>query len=189
MNRLLKTAPDRLEIAGVKYKISTGHRTVLKILSALKSKDLQEGDKVDLLLYNLFLDLRKTPITSVSYLPYDFKLELVNQAYNFLKCGDDRDKSAEEKPTVDFEQDARHIYNAFLKKGINLDNEDLHWWHFMGHFSELPECFLTRLMYLRGQNNKGKLTKDEKQECARIGWDIVLVRNNLDLEDEPDWLF
>jgi len=190
MNRLLQAAPDALEAAGARYKINPGYRAVLQVLAAFKDKELAEEDKVDILLYNLFLDLQKTPVASVAYLPQAFKMELAQKAHWFLKCGDDKEKALGEKPVLDFQQDAQHIYNAFLKKGINLDYEDLHWWHFMGHFSELPECFLTRLMYLRGQNNRGKLTKEEKQECSRIGWDIVLINSNLDLlEAEPEWLF
>ena len=190
MNRLLRTAPNQLEIAGEMLNIDPGYRAVLQTLSAFNDNELTLEEKMDILIYNLYLDLQKTSIGFVINLPQDTKAELANKAYWFIKCGDIKDKSAKERPIIDFDQDAKFIYNAFLKKGINLDCEDLHWWHFMGHFSELPECFLNRLMYLRSQYNRGKLTKEEKQECSVIGWDIVLINNNFDLSsDEPDWLF
>jgi len=190
MNRLLQTAPDSLEIAGVNYRINPGYRPVLQTLSAFSDKELTPEEKMDVLLYNLFLDLQKTPVSSMVYLTQEIKTSLAEKAHWFLKCGVNKLESAQQKPLIDFEQDAQHIYNAFLKKGINLDYEDLHWWHFMGHFSELPECFLTRLIYLRGQYYRGKLSKEEKEECSRIGWAIVLIDSHNDLlEDEPDWLF
>jgi hypothetical protein len=114
---------------------------------------------------------------------------MVKMAIWFLNCGKEKENKSNDNKILDFEIDSNYIYNAFLKKGIDLDATDLHWWHFMGHFSELPECFLTRLLYLRSRRSKGILTKDERKECANIGWDVILINNNLVLlEDEPEWL-
>ena len=49
--------------------------------------------------------------------------------------------------------------------GIDLSTiKDMHWWRFCSLFLDLSEdCFLQRIIYLRSQKAKGKLTKEERQ--------------------------
>ena len=135
-------------------------------------------DKPYVLLKNFYPDLQARSFFELRLMPVEQTLEFINQMNWFIRGGEPEIKTNNKPVLVCFEQDASHIYSAFLKKGINLDKElDMHFWTWKSHFSELPESFLTRLIYLRNKMRSPKgLDKDEKKECAEIGWDIVNIK-------------
>jgi hypothetical protein len=175
MNRLLTKAPSHLEIGGAFLPIDIDFRSALLTFAAFGSPDLTDEERQGVMIHNLF--------GPVEY----FSTEMIHKAIWFLKCGKES-KTAQERPIVDFNHDAQRIYEAFLKRGVNLDTAKLHWWTFMGMFAELPECSLTRIMHLRHQSNHNKLTKHEREECSRIGWDVIIIKNSLDSIEAPDWI-
>jgi hypothetical protein len=164
MNRLQQKAPLTAEFNGVCFNLKTSFRRALKSLAALADHQLTDAEKQGILVYNLFGDIE------------EYSPEMLEYTVWYLKGGkEERHHDKSEIPTFDFNIDAQRIYEAFLKKGIDLDAVNLHWWTFLAHFAELPECALTRIMHLRNQNNTGKLSKHEREECARIGWDIIKI--------------
>lgn len=168
MNRLIERAPSFVEIDGQSFAINTNYIDCLKTVLALQNSDLTTMERTEILLYNTYSE---TPHNG---------LEAARKALWFLRCGREQDDRVIAK-LCDFAQDDEHIYNALLKKGIDLDkSENMHWWTFMSHFSEIPESTFTRIVYLRNQSNKGKLTKEEKEECARIGWNVIRLHNSND---------
>lgn len=166
MSRLTNKAPDFVVINGEQYPINTNFRDCLNTSIALsKPKEiLSDDEKIEILLWNAYDDYVILP---------DMVTEFASAALDFLQMGKSRSKAVNEK-LCDFEIDGEAIYAAFLKTKINLDKmDDMHWWEFMSRFSELPESSYTRRVYLRSQKNKGKLSKEERAECGRIGWDII----------------
>lgn len=170
-NRLLITAPYQLKVDGALLDIDPSFRTVLRTFAAFRDDELTNEIKLGLLIENIYIEPME-----------EYTQEAVDKAIWFIKGGkhDSEEQGKSKLPTVDFAQDAQYIYDAFLKKGIDLDVvSDIHWWTWRAHFGELPECFLTRLMYLRNKMRQPKgLDKDEKKECADIGWDIVNIKSN-----------
>ena len=161
MLRLVERAPTSLMIGGREYPVDTDYVSCLLTVLALQDAELLAEERVELLLDNLY-----------DCVPHD-PLEAVRQGLWFLRCGRDGD-NRDVKKLCDFAQDGDYIYNALLKKGVDLDKcEKMHWWTFVAHFSEIPESAFTRIVYLRERRNRGKLTKDERAECARIGWNVI----------------
>ena len=162
MSRLTRKSPTSVIIDGEEYPINTDFRDCLNTVIALGDPKLSSSEKVEIILWNLYDEP-----------PSNYE-EAIKQAIWFLACGKDLDEKEVQQKLCDFEQDGDYIYSALLKKGVDLDRvDDLHWWTFMSHFSEVPESQFTRIVYLRSQSQKGKLTKDERKECARIGWDVI----------------
>ena len=167
MNRLLQKAPRTVTINGVDYEINTSFRDCLFTIEQLQDPNFEPEEKLEILINNMYLDD-----------PPDL-LEAAEKALWFLRCGEEH-KETNQPELCDFTQDGTYIYNAFLKADIDLDNADMHWWTFMSRFSELPESFFSRLVYLRSQRRKGKLTKEEKAECSRIGYDVIEINKPTD---------
>lgn len=192
MNRLLESAPTALRVAGITWEIDPSWRNVLRTFVAFCDDECEDDLKMDILLYNLYTDFQQSGFEEMSFVDNELKALLAKEADWFLRCGSD-EKERKEPPTVDFRQDHQRIHEAFLKKGVDLDRaQGMHWWIFMGHFAELPECTLTRYMYLRYLRNSGKLSKKEhkheQEEWERIGDDVLLIHTPQPDGGVFDWL-
>lgn len=171
MNRLLNRAPTSVIIGGKEYEINTSFRDCLYTIDVLQNNEFEAEEKAEILINNMY---EEDP---------DNIQEALEQAIWFLKCGETERKSKGPE-LCNFKQDGTYIYNAFLKANVNLDIEDMHWWTFMSRFSELPESLFTRIVYLRSQQSRGKLTKEEKQECDRIGMEVINVHHETTRDTE-----
>lgn len=172
MNRLINKAPKSITIDGADYKINTNFRDVLQTVQALNDKDLTDSEKIEILIHNIYDEI-----------PSDIE-KAIKEAISFLRCGKEIDDNKEAENLCDFDKDADYIYQAMLKKGIDLDtHDDLHWWTFMSHFAEIGESTFSRIVYLRMRKNRGKLTKDERKECDSIGWNVINMQDG-SLDDE-----
>lgn len=175
MNRLTQKSPSTITIDGVEHKINTNFRDCLKTIQALQDKKLTLDERTGILLYNIYEEI-----------PANVN-QAIEKAILFLRRGKEINDDKNIENLCDFEQDANYIYDAILKKGVDLDKcDDLHWWTFMSYFSEIDESMFSRIVYLRSKNNKGKLTKEEKRECSRIGWDIVRMTSEEELKQRQD---
>lgn len=162
MDRLVQKAPKAVMIDGQRYELNANFRNCLLTAYALEDEELADWEKAEILIENLY------------YEPYPENVqEAINQGVKFLMCGDTDRKEIHEK-LCDLRLDSSMIYAALLKQGVDLDkSDDMHWWTFMSHFAEIGESTFSRIVYLRQQHHKGKLTKEERQEAHRIGWDII----------------
>lgn len=161
IDRLTAPAPKAVVIDGARYELNTGFRNCLLTVYALEDEELTDWEKAEILIENLY------------YEPYPENIqEAINQGVKFLACGNTDQRETHEK-LCDLRLDSGMIYAALLKQGVDLDKEDMHWWTFMARFSEIDKSGFNRVVYLRQQYQKGKLTKEERQECDRLGWDVI----------------
>lgn len=165
MSRLTTRPLQSVTIDGAEYPLKTHFRNCLLTAAAVADKELSDWEKADIIISNMYSE------------PYPQNInEAIEKAFNYIMENrkiqeQDNDYSS----IIDFERDGQLIYDAFLLKGINLDKSDMSFWEFMSHLRELPrECMLCRIVYLRLQHKRGKLTQEEKAEIKRIGNDIVL---------------
>jgi len=200
---LTESCPYTLEVMGHDYDIDPSYRAALETFKAFASDELSDMEKAGIMVHNLFLGEE------------NYSLEvwqgMVEKAAWFLRGGDETHEKPEKIPTVNFEFDNKRIYAAFKKIKVNLNDKItlfdengepeldengkkiliyMHWWDYLAHFSELPECELSRIMYLRHLYNTGELNKKEhkreRKEAERIGWDIIKIKASLD--DDFDWI-
>lgn len=156
MNVLIDGMPTAVEINEVEYPINSDFRTCLRIMEAFEDTELTGYEKQSIMLSLLFPDV-----------PNDVQAAMLI-AVKFLNCGKESEESGGESDNTRYyswTQDARYIMSAIEQTyHIDLSTADLHWWRFVGMFLDLDEnCFFSRLIYLRKQKAKGKLTKDEEE--------------------------
>lgn len=158
MNVLIDGLPTAVEIGGQEYQLNTDYQTCLRIMVAFEDPELSGFEKQQVMLQLLY------PI-----IPPDYSIATA-LAIKFLNCGQESGSSNEDETPdttryYSWSQDARYIMAAIEQAyHVDLSTTDLHWWRFSYMFLDLPEdCFFSRLIYLRKQKAKGKLTKEEKE--------------------------
>lgn len=176
MSRLTQKAPQTVPIDGVDVPIDTDFRGCLLTIAAIEDEELTQIEKQWVLLSNMYGD----------DIPENAG-EAVTQALWFLSGAPEPSGKARPK-LFDWDIDAARIHAALLSRGINLDVVDLHWWTFLSHIDELPtDSAFVQIVQLRDKYRRGKLTKEDRQACDRIGWDVIEMRKpdpNMPSEDE-----
>lgn len=162
MSVLTKKFPTALIVDGVECPINPGFRTVLKCYEI-------QGDKTELpekdLIRMLCLIYKKERLFSESH---------IDKMFWFFSCGREKKKKSfprkiagiNNKQPFDFEEDADLIYAGFLQQyGIDLQEEDVHWWKFMILLENLgSDTRLSRLMEYRTIDTGSKnLSKEQRK--------------------------
>lgn len=157
MNVLIDTLPTAVEIDGKEYKLNADFRTGIKIMTAFEDNELTDFEKQSVMLELLYKEI-----------PPNIK-KAQEMAVKFLNCGEvskaDSDSEQDSGRLYSFTQDAKYILSAVKQTfGVDLETSDMHWWKFSYMFLDLDEnCFFCKLIYLRKQKTRGKLTKEEKE--------------------------
>ena len=174
MNILVDELPQSAEIDGVEYKLNSDFRFGIYTMLAFEDNKLTLEEKVIVMLQNLF-----------SELPNEVTPEFLEKAQWFLNCGESSEEENNRR-LYSFSKDASLIFAAFRQThGIDLQNENLHWWTFLSLFMDLgSETSFCNLVGLRKRYYEGKCTKEEKQAIRDMG-DMFHVPQNeyLSLED------
>lgn len=176
MNVLLDGLPAAIEIAGKEYPINADYQTGLRIISAFEDEELTDYERCAVLVALLY----RAP-------PEDFP-EAVRLGVKFIDCGreDKSEASADTNRYYSFSFDAQWIYAGVdrVLHGRLSRGEFVHWWEFVTAFMELPEdCMMSRILDLRQQMAKGKLTLEERRQWA-VQRDILELPVELSREEQ-----
>ena len=165
------------------------YRLVLDCFSCLNDFELTEQERIFgalIIFYEDFNDMRDFVGMSE-----ELATRLVKEMYNFIEC--------EENPmhvtpfkALDWDKDSQLICSA-VNKIANTEVravEYMHWWTFIGYFSEVGESTLATVVNIRTKIKKGKkLEKYEKEFKASnphyFNWDS---RTAQQIQDEQDIL-
>ena len=91
-------------------------------------------------------------------------------------------KGKEEPPVMDFDRDQWRIWAAIKQQyGIDLAEEAVHWWVFMGMISNLDECAFTNVIELRQKKVDSKMSRETKKAIREAQAIYGLIADN-----EPD---
>jgi hypothetical protein len=180
MNILIDKFPTKTMIDGEIYELNTDFRNCLQIILACESKEVNEYERADITLELLY---KKIP---------DNREKAIEKALLFLDCGEENKVSegnSESFRKYSFTKDAKYIYSA-IKQTHNIDLENieyLHWWKFVYLFLDLnKESFFSQMLYLRGQKQKGKLSKEEKELYIKLIDILELDQDNNYTEEEKE---
>lgn len=177
--------PQSLSVNGIKHPIRTDYRVALKIYEALNDSDLTDQEKAFVTFRSLYKDWKK--INSDDY------IEAITQAYWFLNGGDVPKSRELPQKTIDWKYDEHMIFPAINKVACcevrSLDY--LHWWTFLGYFSEIGEGLFSTVMSIRTKIAKGKqLDKGEKDfmHDHRNLINILSEQDKKDIQETEDFL-
>lgn len=163
MNVLISDFPEAIDVGGQIIDIDFDYKNCIQIILAWEDKLLTIEEKAFITLSNLYLiDLKEIENPQLA----------VEKAIKFLNCGeyvdpgDEDEKIAPKKRVYSFEKDSKFVFTAVdsVLDGKLSENKDVHWWVFSMAFMEIPEdCMLSKIISLRTQKNKGKMSKEEKK--------------------------
>lgn len=178
--------PEAVEVDGENYKINADFRTSIRFEILMQEKELTQeqqafADKL------CMLDAEMDRETAQLLAKYKDGLELyyqeipenINEAINkmlwFYECGKENidkkkpKKSGSKKKIYDYNHDADYIYAAFYEQyGIDLAEQELHWWKFSALFSALSDdCMISKIITYRVIDTKG-MEKEQKAFYNRM---------------------
>ena len=169
--------PRTLNICGKEYEIRTDFRDILVIFKALDDDSLTDKEKAYITLRCLFYDYDK--------LPNDGLEEAVKKAFWFVGGGDIPKTRYKGYRVIDYEQDGFMIYPAVSKTLGVIDVRDLdylHWFTFLGSFSENGDGLLSFVMSLRGKINEGKKLEKHEKEFLKDNKGVVILHSKEELD-------
>lgn len=163
------------------------YRMVLDCFNCLNDTDLTEDERVLASLIIFYEDFNS--IEDVLTEDKDVIVQLVKEMYNFFECGENPLHKTPYK-LIDWQKDSQMISSA-VNKVAHMEVrsvEYLHWWTFLGYFSEVGESVLSTVVSIRGKIKKGKkLEKYEKEFKANnphyFIWDSRTLEQKKDDED------
>jgi hypothetical protein len=165
---MVSELPYALTVEGKTYAIDPSTSNCLNIMQAYEDFSLLDEVKHLVMVRLLYVDTPKV-ITA----------EIVAEGVKFLDGGEDIVEHAQNmKRVFSFTQDIKYIRAAVQRThGVNLrEADDLHWWKFLDMFIDLDEeCVFSRMVQLRCQQSKGKLTKEEKKAWNSMK-DILVLK-------------
>lgn len=174
--------PTSLEVGGTDFQIRTDYRDILRIIFALNDPDLDDREKARVLLTILYIDYKNLPNLE----------EAIEKAMWFISCGDDDSKNGTGEKLIDWEHDISMIIppvNRVANRDVRSP-EPMHWWTFIGYYSEIGECHFSQMFSIRYKKKHGKkLEKWEQEIYSRHKDEIDLpVRlNEEERESIPEW--
>lgn len=169
--------PDTLNVGGVDYKICTDYKIALLIFEAFSDSDLSDAEKGVIMLDCLFENFEK--------IPSEYLEEAMRKASFFLD-GVQEDEgviSTDTRPNnepvlISWKQDEKMIFAAVNKvAGCEVRAlPELHWWTFLGYFSEIGECLLNTVISIRRKKAKGKKLESWEKEFYKNNRDIIDIK-------------
>lgn len=152
---------DKLPTDYQGYPIDSDFQTGIQIWQILQDDELSKNEKTGIALSILFLDKDENG----NPLPVpDIHTAIEGLQWFLSDWFHDRQNEKDKTKVTDYDIDQWRIYSAFRNQyGINLNTDKLHYWEFMGLLTTLDECAYTRVIGIRQQKIKPKMSAEEKK--------------------------
>ena len=171
--------PRSLSVSGRNYAIRSDYRYVLRIAAAFADPELEDREKVYICLWILYRDFDRIP-------KRDYEAAF-RAALAFIDHDSGENKGGRPSPRImDWEQDEALLLPAINKvagrevRGINY----LHWWTFLGYYSEITEGTFATVLALRSKKARGKPLEKWEAEYWNANKDICRLRPKLTAEEQ-----
>lgn len=177
---MITDLPYTLTVDGEEKAINCDFRDIITICNAFNDPEVPQSEKNVIMLHNLYVD---------NYEEFRNIYEALKQAVWFIDWGKEYTEKENSPRLMDWEKDYNLIISS-VNKGVNvLDVRDLpflHWWSFLGYFSDRGECQLSTVIQIREKISKGKKLDKYEKEILRENRDIIILKNksNEELENE-----
>ena len=157
------------------------YRMVLDCFQVLNDVGLSEEERIIACLLIFYEDFNE--IENVLSLDDEVIQSLLDNAFLFFNCGQEKAAGETKYKTIDWETDAQLISSAVNNvagKEIRAESY-LHWWTFMGYFNAVGESALSTVVSIRSKIAKGKKLEKYEQEFRRenpqyFTWDMRTLK-------------
>lgn len=139
------------------HAINPDHDVGIQISQIFNDDELTDWEKYKLAVGILFVDAPDTPEQAMEGIKW------------FLNgwSTDPHPEKSDSVPVMDFDRDQWRIWAAIKQQyGIDLSQEAVHWWVFMGMISNLSECSLTSVIEIRQKKIMANMSSAEKKAIA-----------------------
>lgn len=160
--------PRKVLIGNTEYEINTDYRIALLIFEAIDDPDLNDSEKSEVMLRCLYCDPEK--------IPDDKYVEALEAAAYFLDAGRTSTRNnASAAKLISWTQDEQLMFSALNKvAGMEIrDTTYLHWWTFLGYFSELGEGLFSTVLHIRQKRAARKQLSAAEKEFVKSHKEII----------------
>lgn len=164
------------------YRLNTDFRVGMQIMLIQEDSELSGHEKIHVIMELLFKDKRPENVNDLNEC-----IEWFINGWNHDNFAGKRSKTGKKKivKQMDFDLDQWRIYSAFLiQYHINLAEESMHWWEFMGLLTSLDECAYTKVIEIRNKRIEPRMSQKEKQ-AIRQAHEIYALEEEED-EESPE---
>lgn len=168
---MLTDLPYSLTVDGQQKEINCDFRDIILILNAFNDPELTPQEKTMIMLTNLYVD---------DWTSFKDVNEAVTQAVKFIDWGKEYSEKENSPRIMDWEQDYNLIISAVNTKISVIDIRELdfvHWWTFLGYFSERGECQFSTFTEIRDNLNKGRPLERWQKETLRNNRDQIILKH------------
>lgn len=171
--------PTSLEVGGVEYAIRSDFRVILDILKAFGDPNLEDDEKWAVALTIFYIDYDK--------MPYEVLEEAAEQLKLFIDVGEEKFTKTD-RPIMDWDQDANIIIPAVNKVlGDEVRTKEyLHWWTFIGAYSEIGESLFSEVISIRRKKQKRKKLEDYEKEFYKENKGLVDLKTKRSEEEQAN---
>lgn len=169
--------PTSVEVDGTEYEIRSDYRAVLDVCIALNDIELEEQERVFVLL-DIFYP-------GFSEMPHEHYEGALKKCFWFINCGEEQTAQKTLK-LMDWKQDFQYItapINRVTGKEIR-SVEYMHWWTFISAYREIGDCMFAQIVRIRDKLARGKALDKSDKEFYRQNRTIVDLKNQYSAEDE-----
>ena len=172
--------PRTLLVGGEEKPINCDFRDIILICNAFNDPELTSSEKTQVMLNNLYVD---------DWWEFSNIEEAIKQAIWFIDWGKEYSEKENGPRLMDWEQDYNLIVSAVNLKVNAVDVRELpfmHWWTFLGYFSDRGECQFSTITSIREKLNKGKKLEKWEKEVLRDNREQIILKNKAaqDFENE-----
>lgn len=173
---MIGALPACLTVGGVDYKIRSDYRVALTIFQAYNDPDLSPVDKSLVCLQCLYEEM-----------PHDIGAAL-EQARWFLDGGNRVKLRELPVKTLDWEQDEGMLFPAVNRvAGCEVRAiRYLHWWTFLGYFSEMGECLYAQVLHIRQKRARCKPLEKWEVDFLNTHKELIVIREKLTAEEQAE---
>ncbi|MBO5179272.1 MAG: hypothetical protein J6B87_02875 [Clostridia bacterium] len=169
--------PISLTVGKQEIPIRSNMRTALLIFDAINNDALNEAGKIKVMLECLYK-------TEINYNDAEHLKEAIQKAKWFLDGGTTHKDTS--KKVIDWQQDEQLIFSAINKVAgyETRTKEDMHWWTFLGYFTEIGESLLSTIISIRQKKNTGKKLEKNEEEFYKKNKEIIDLKHKYTLDEQ-----
>ena len=171
--------PVTVTVGGREMSIRSDFRAVLDAISALNDASMSDAERAAAFIEIMFPDWRDIGQANMT--------EAYKAAMTFINCGEPVKEDQPPKPKlVDWDRDVGLIAPAVdAVLGYSCRRcEYLHWWEFIGAYSNVGRGLFAEVVNIRSKRQKGKKLEKYEQEFMRDNPELISMAPQLTEEEE-----
>lgn len=171
--------PKALNIAGSSYDINSDFRVMLRIYEAFGDPELTDREKLYICMKLLYADYES--------IPREHFQEAAEKAYWFAGGGDMPQSSSGAK-VMDWVQD-QQLYFPAVNKAVGYEVRAvtyMHWWSFIGAFSEIGEGLFSQVINIRSKKAHGKKLEKYEQDFYSRHRELIELKRKYTKEEAAE---